>query len=405
MSKKISLGLALFLIIVAVTASFAVTMTFSQRIYNRLITALPERTAMYAEVAELDELVRAEYYGSIDQRTVNATMADGYIRGLNDPSSYYLTPSAYLAYSDRLEGRVIGVGLTAVFTPETGKILVTEVSPLSPAANADMQKGDVIEKIDDENLTTKNYEELLAKLTGRRLSNVNVTYRRGESVKTVNLTIGYDAQSVYYELIGETGYIRFSGFYNNTAAQFTKAVDELKKDGAKTLIYDVRSVTDGNMEYAAAVADKIVPLATEGTKAIATAVKEDGSIWKVVPADAEDITMPGVVLINRRTAGPAELFACSLRDFHLTRAWLIGDKTAGVGKWQNAFRLKDGSAVILAVALVKPYTSAPFDGEGVTPDATVSLSAEQELNLNLLPIQDDLQLQAALQHLAEDKRG
>jgi carboxyl-terminal processing protease len=403
MSRKISLGLALFLIVTAVTASFAVTMTFSQRIYNRLITALPERTAMYAEVAELDELVRAEYYGTVDQRTVNATMADGYIRGLNDPSSFYLTPPAYLAYSDRLEGRVVGVGLTAVFTPETGQVRVTEVSPLSPAANAGMKKGDVIEKIDDDTLTVSNFEEPLAKLTGRRLSNVNVTYRRGESVKTVNLTVGYDTQSVYYELIGETGYIRFSGFYKNTAAQFTKAVDELKKDGAKNLVYDVRSVADGNMEYAAAVADKIVPLAIEGTKAIATAVKEDGSIWTVVSSDAQDLTIPGVVLINRRTSGPAELFACSLRDFH--RAWLIGDKTAGVGKWQHAFRLKDGSAVVLAVALVKPYTSEAFDGKGLTPDTEVTLTAEQELNLNLLPIEDDLQLQAALQHLAEEKRG
>ena len=84
MNKKISLGLAIALIIVSVTATFAITMSVSQRIYNNLITDLPDRAQMYSAVEEIDEIIRSKYYGEIDQNVLDSNLENGYVKGLGD---------------------------------------------------------------------------------------------------------------------------------------------------------------------------------------------------------------------------------------------------------------------------------------------------------------------------------
>lgn len=400
MNKKISLGLAIALIIVSATATFAIAMSVSQRMYNKLITDLPNRAQMYDAVEEIDKLVRSKYYGEIDEAVLDSNLENGYINGLNDPYSYYMNADAYKLYSSKLEGRSAGIGVEVETDPESGYLLVTEVYPNSPAQTEGLKKGDKIVAIDGETVTVDNATEMTGKLSGVKLTSVSLTYRRDDVDKSVNVVRGYTNQTVSYELIGTTGYIKISAFYKNTVDQLEKAVTQLKKDGAKSLIFDVRSTYDGTIEYTCSVIDYLVPTATDGNKAIATLVNKNGETVKTYSSEAKDITMPMAVLVDSDTAGYGELFACDLRDFG--KALLIGEKTAGRAAVQETFELSDGGAVVLTTSKMLPYISESFDGEGLTPDNEVFLPGALKDNLSTLEREDDTQLQAALSMLADN---
>ena len=115
---------------------------------------------------------------------------------------------------------------------------------------------------------------------------------------------------------------------------------------------------------------------------------------------SESISIPILVLINGGTKGPAELFACDLRDFG--KAQLIGTKTKGVCTMQQLFRLSNGGAVVLTVANVLPYTSESINGTGVNPDYIIKLTAEQTAQIGIMPDAEDPQMQQAFQLLSGD---
>ena len=289
MNKKISLGLAIALIIVSVTATFAITMSVSQRIYNNLITDLPDRAQMYSAVEEIDEIIRSKYYGEIDQNVLDSNLENGYVKGLGDQYSYYMSAEEYSTYYDKLEGKSSGVGIETQLDTETGYILVTEVYPGSSAQAAGLKKGDMIIEIAEETVDAQNYDEMVQRLSGTRLTSVNVTYRRDDVDKTVSIVLGYSSQTVSYELIGTAGYIKISAFYKTTRSQLEKAVDSLTSQGAKSLIFDVRGTTEGTIEYTSRVIDYLVPVATEGNKAIATLVDKNGKTVKTYSSDADNV--------------------------------------------------------------------------------------------------------------------
>ena len=110
--------------------------------------------------------------------------------------------------------------------------------------------------------------------------------------------------------------------------------------------------------------------------------------------------MPMHVLMNHQTAGPAELFACDLRDYG--KAQLIGETTAGNGTMQEAFPLSDGGAIILSMAIVEPYISPSYNGNGLTPDFIVELSSEKKACLPILSLEEDDQYQKAYSLLTKD---
>lgn len=393
MNKKISLGLALALIFTSIAATVAITMSVTMRTYNSIIKDLPSRSKLYAAVAELDDVVRNNYYGEINDNLLNADLSGGYAEGLGDKYSRYMTAAEYAVFKDEMEGRKIGVGIIAFFNPNDTAIYAAEVSENSPAAISGLQKGDKITHIDEEAVTAYNYADLLKKLSGDRLSSVTVTYVRGEESKTVSIVKGYSAQTVYHSLNGMVGYVKITDFYATTAAQLKTATDVLMKQGATSLIIDLRGTSNGRITHAATAVDVLVPVASEGSGALATAIAKDGTVRKTFTAEAESVSMPMAVLVNAETAGAAELFACDLRDYG--KAQLIGEKTAGNGTMQEAFSLQDGGAILLTTAVIQPYVSDVYNTVGLTPDVTVALPAEKQIILPILSQSDDAQYQKA----------
>ncbi len=393
MNKKISLGLALALIFVAVAATVAVTMSVTMRTYNSIIKDLPGRAELYSAVSELDDIVRTNYYGEINNSLLNADLSGGYAEGLGDKYSYYMTAAQYSVYKDEMDGRKIGIGIIPFYDSVDMVLYVGEVSENSPAALSGLKKLDRITHIDEEAVTVYNYNDLIEKLTGDRLSSVTVTYVRGTETKTVSVVKGYTAQTVYTDLNGTVGYVHITDFYATTASQLEEAVNNLVGQGATSLIFDLRGTSNGTIANAASALDVLVPVASEGSGALATALSKDGSARQTFTADAESISMPMVVLVNSDTAGPGELFACDLRDYG--KAQLVGEKTAGNGTMQEDFALSDGGAIVLTTAVIRPYMTETYNTVGLTPDTEVALSSEKRAKLLLLTHTEDDQYQKA----------
>ena len=398
MNKKISLGLCISLIIIAVAATFAATMVVSKQIFSNIISNISQRSQTYESVDEISKIISNYYYGSVDdQSRLNASLAEGYVNGLSEGSNIYLSSAEYSAYTAKLEGGVSGIGVETAYNYQTGQFVITYVYEGSPAEKAGLKAKDAITAID--NTAVSNYISMRDLLYGSRLSTVTVEYERNGETKVVEPMLGFSIPSVSSRLIGNVGYIKISGFYKNTAEEFKAAAEKLIEQGAESMIFDVRNTSDGSIDYAARTIDVIVPAISDN---IAVAKDKNGNVYKkkIYTAENSSITMPFIVLINNYTSGPAELFACDLRD--ISQAQLVGTKTAGIGTMQELFPLEDGGAVLLTVALIEPRAgeAAVYDGVGIEPTVEVTLNSGDPLNIDLLAQAEDNQLSTAVNMLA-----
>lgn len=397
MNKKVSLGVTLSLIFLTAALAVAITMSVSLGVYNSIIKDVAERSGLYSSVSEIDDLVRENYFGELNETLLTAMMSDGYVDGIGDRYSYYMTADEYSEYKLEEKGSRGGIGIIAVYDSANNNIYVSEVSEDSPAQIQGISKGDVITAVDSVAVTADNYENLIASLDGERLTNVQVTFTHAGESKTVSVARGYTAQSVYYSVEGTLGYIKITAFYSTTAQQLKDAIEYMDSHSVTGIVFDLRNNNTGLIENAADCIDVLVPVPTESTGAIATAVDKDGNTVETFSSDSESVSYPMTVLVNSGTSGGAELFACDLRDFSM--AQIVGVKTAGNGTMQRIFELSDGGAVALTVAKINPYKSESFNGTGLEPDYTVELSAEQNAGLAMLAKEDDAQYQKAAELL------
>ena len=397
MNKKISLGLALSLVFLSVALAVTITMTVSMNIYNKIIKDVASRSNLYSSVSEIDDLVRENYFGEINENLLTAMMSGGYVEGVGDRYSYYMTADDYTAYREEEKGNKGGIGIIAVYDSQNNNIYVAEVSEGSPAQLQGISKGDVITAVDSVAVSQGNYEDLMESLNGQKLTNVQVTFTHGGESKTVSVARGYAAQTVYYSVANNIGYIKITAFYSTTAQQLEKALKHMSSNSVSSIIFDVRNTDTGLIANAVECIDILVPVATEGTGALATAVDKEGNTLETFTSDSDSVNFSMAVLINGKTSGAAELFACDLRDFGM--AQLIGTKTMGNGTMQKVFELSDGGAIALTVAKINPYKSESFNGKGLEPDISVELTAEQNSRLEMLSQADDAQYQKAVELL------
>ena len=401
MNKKISLGLTIALIFISITATFAITMTVSQNIYNGLISRLSNRFELYDGFSAIDNYVRTNFYGEFDDDALLASSARGYLKALDDAGSFYMTPQEYIEYTRRMKGEG-GIGIDAAYDAEKGKLIITEVYSGSSAENAELKKDDVITEVDGESVTAENAATVIESLRfGRRFESVSLTYLRDGAEKTVTVMRGF-AKTVSSSFLGDVGYVRITGFYENTAEQFAYEMDALNAQGVTSLIIDVRDCKDGSVDYASAVADQLLPSGVESAEAIASAVKKDGTNYKNFTSDTKALTFPGgvIVLVNGGTSGGAELIAAQLRDF--SKAKIVGTTTAGEMTIQEIYTLEDGSAISLTVAKVVSYSGNAYcDGKGIEPDVVSEIDSSVKLAISLDGLEKDSQLKDAYSALTQ----
>ncbi|MBO7474158.1 MAG: PDZ domain-containing protein [Ruminococcus sp.] len=366
MNKKISLGLALSLIAIASAVTFILTSFFSLQSFNKTVVDVSEKGKKYNSLQTLDSYVREHYLGDIDESELNDGILKGYISGLGDKYSKYLSEEEYLTEQNEGAGQLVGLGLTLT-EDESGYIRIAGMIQDSPVTEAGLMVGDIITLIDGVSVLSVGFDESVEAMRGTEGSEIRLTVRRGGVDKDYTFTRrSIEEISVTGEMISEyVGYIKVTGFKKNTPQQFMNALERLTSNGVRALIFDVR---DNGGGIVPSLSECLDPLLPEGV--IATAEYKDGHSETIVYSDETMLDIPMVVLVNKNTASAAELFAASLRDF--ASAYLIGEKTYGKGVMQETTEFNKNGAVILTVARYKTSLSDCYDGVGIAPDLTLA---------------------------------
>lgn len=353
-------------LLISMLLAFAVFMSL---LAYRLGAALKAtRTALgdCERLENLQQVVESDYYEKADTETLMDGALKGYVSALEDPYSGYLTPGEYQQWQSSEAGVSVGIGVTVMLTEDGSGLQIVSVEDPSPAKLAGLQVDDVITGVDGETVADLGYQEAVNHVRGEVDTSVELTVQRGETEwkKTVQRK-EIEVVSAYGVMLeNQIGYIRIASFKENTVEQFQTALQNLLKNGAKALVFDVRE--DGGGLVAAL--EKIVdPLLPEGD--IATATYNNGETKLLVHSDANELQLPMMVLVNGNTASAAELFTASLKDFG--KAEVIGEQTFGKGIMQNTVEMKDGGAVTLTVATYQTTRGECYHGVGITPDVVI----------------------------------
>ncbi len=365
MNKKISLGLALSLMAIASAVTFILTSFFSLQSFNKQVTDVNEKSKKYNSLQLLDSFVRENYYGDIDESDLNNGILKGYVQGIDDKYSRYLSEDEYITEQSENEGEIVGLGLT-LMEDDSGYIRIAQIMPDSPSSDAGLVEGDIIVAIDGTDVIEAGFYESVDAMRGSEGSSITMTIRR-EGVDTDFTFTRRAIEVVTVEgemLSGFIGYIRINSFKKNTSEQFIETLQRLTSNGAKAIIFDLRDNEGG---LVTSLEECLDPLLPEGV--IATAEYKDGHTETIVYSDENELELPMVVLVNENTASSAELFAAALRDFR--QSMIIGTVTYGKGVMQTTTEFDNGGAVVLTVAEIKTTKSASYNGIGIVPDELV----------------------------------
>lgn len=387
MNKKISMGVAVALMLIVATVTFTLTAVVSINIFNNRVYNLSEREIMYDKISEIDGIVRQNYAGAIDEVKLGDKMAAGYLMGIGDKYSSYISATDYSTAIEKLNGNMVGIGIE--MTRDTsGYILVNNVYSTGPAFTAGLKPGDLIINIDDSDVATIGYSQGTHLLAGSEGTKANITYRRGSDESKIEITRKkFEIESVTGKMMGENGYVRISSFNGTTANQFNRVVDSLIGSGAKGLVFDLRDNGGGTLKSCAEMLDKLLP---EGD--LMSKTDASGKTTVMYKSGSGKVELPMVCIVNSNTASASELFSCALRDYGNCK--LVGTNTYGKGVMQSVFTLNDGSAIEFTIAKLNPPKSDNYDGVGLKPDYEIILNSDKPFLT--IDQKDDQQLQKAL---------
>lgn len=377
MSKKISLGVAATIAIIAMAVTFSLTMVVSMKMFNTTVSSVKNKERQYNKLSEIDRFVRAGEYFTIDEDTLNDRLAAGYMNGINDKYAVYYTAKEYSEKQSVEKGTLTGIGVAVVNDTSSGYARIIRLYDNSPAAEAGMQVGGFITAINDESTRDiTSTARLTSKLLGEEGTTTTITYltpdRQEQQLNLVHSN--YKTPSIYTrQMVADTcGYIRIDSFTSGTASEFKAAVDELLQQGANSLVFDLRDNTGENLNAALVAADYCVP-----SGEIAKQQDRDGNVTVLRMSDETEINVPIVCLVNGSTAGSAELFANALRK--MAGATLVGTKTAGKGVvLSDAQSFSDGSAAYITVGLLLDNEDQTWNEEGLRPDIDAALSVDEQ---------------------------
>lgn len=390
MNKKVSLGAAITFMVVVAGITFCITMMVALNHFNTKVYNVKSREEMYKKIADVDRETRQNFSGVIDEEVLLDSLSAGYIKGIGDKYSYYLTKNQYEQRLRDLSGKYVGIGITSA-KDESGYLKVKKVLKDSAADKSGIQVGDHIVSIANTDLKAVSNENSQRLLKGEVGTKVNVVYRRNGVDETIEIIrTDISIPSVELSMNDTNAIIKISTFDDLTYTQFNTAIDKAVKQNATAIIFDLRNCTGDSLNSAKAMLNVLLPSGEMGK-----IIDNHGKETPVGSSDKFEINLPMATIINNKTMGSAEFFAATLRDFKKSNS--IGALSYGKGLMQTLFKLTDGSAVNITTSQIFPPSNEPIEGVGIKPDYEVKLSTEQEQRFDELTPEEDSQLQKAIE--------
>lgn len=395
MSKKVSLGVAATVTLIAMAVTFSMTMTVSMNMFNNTVSSVKNKERMYNKLSEVDRYVRANEYFDINDDTLNDTIASGYMLGISDRYARYYSAKAYSERVGLANGRLMGIGVAVVKDPSSGYARIIRVYDNTPATNVGLEVGGFITAIGD--TSTRSMSDtatMTSALLGEEGSTVNIKYltplREEQSFEIIHANYTTPSISTVRLMDNGVGYLRMDSFTSGTAVEFRNAVNSLTNQGATSLIFDLRDNSGENLNAALVATDYCVP-----SGLIAQSQDKGGNVADLRMSDENEITLPMVCLVNGSTASGAELFANALHK--MAGATIVGSTTAGKGVLlSDPQSLSDGSAVVITVGILLDNEGKNWNGTGLTPDVDASLTNDEQSSYYDFTVDNDPQITKAI---------
>lgn len=395
MSKKVSLGVAATVTLIAMAVTFSMTMTVSMNMFNNTVSSVKNKERMYNKLSEVDRYVRANEYFDINDDTLNDTIASGYMLGISDRYARYYSAKAYSERVGLANGRLMGIGVAVVKDPSSGYARIIRVYDNTPATNVGLEVGGFITAIGD--TSTRSMSDtatMTSALLGEEGSTVSIKYltplREEQSFEIAHANYTTPSISTVRLMDNGVGYLRVDSFTSGTAVEFRNAVNSLTNQGATSLIFDLRDNSGENLNAALVATDYCVP-----SGLIAQSQDKGGNVADLRMSDENEITLPMVCLVNGSTASGAELFANALRK--MAGATIVGSTTAGKGVLlSDPQSLSDGSAVVITVGILLDNEGKNWNGTGLTPDVDASLTNDEQSSYYDFTVDNDPQIAKAI---------
>ena len=395
MSKKVSLGVAATVTLIAMAVTFSMTMTVSMNMFNNTVSSVKNKERMYNKLSEVDRYVRANEYFDINDDTLNDTIASGYMLGISDRYARYYSAKAYSERVGLANGRLMGIGVAVVKDPSSGYARIIRVYDNTPATNVGLEVGGFITAIGD--TSTRSMSDtatMTSALLGEEGSTVNIKYltplREEQSFEIAHANYTTPSISTVRLMDNGVGYLRIDSFTSGTAVEFRNAVNSLTNQGATSLIFDLRDNSGENLNAALVATDYCVP-----SGLIAQSQDKGGNVTDLRMSDENEITLPMVCLVNGSTASGAELFANALHK--MAGATIVGSTTAGKGVLlSDPQSLSDGSAVVITVGILLDNEGKNWNGTGLTPDVDASLANDEQSSYYDFTVDNDPQITKAI---------
>lgn len=359
-----------------------------------LLSASTESKDIANSLDKYKAILNKYYLGEINEEKLKEGAIKGYIEGLGDKYTEYISKEEMQEYMEDTKGNFVGIGIYMIQDKKTDKIMIVAPIKNSPAEKAGIQAGDLILAVDGQECTANDMNTISSKIKGEAGTIVKLKLQRGND--TLELEIKRESVTVNpvesKMLESNIGYIKFTSFDENTSEDFKKNFETLQKQGAKSLIIDLRNNGGGIVDEALKIADYM----TEKDSVLLYEVDKENKEVVKKSENAPIINMPVILLTNENTASSSEILVGALKD--LGKAKIVGTKTYGKGVIQEILTLPDGSGIKITTEKYLTPNKTEINKVGIEPDEKVELPENLE---NILEVKekDDTQLQKAIQML------
>ena len=363
-----------------------------------LATAITLQMTMKVGTGKLDRLenlIQERFIGEADGEAMEDAAAAAMVKATGDRWSYYIPASQYEAHKERSENAYVGIGITIQQAEDGSGFLIVTVDPDGPAQEAGIAVNDLLIAVEDQDVRDMTASEVRELIRGKEGTKVSLTVmRQGEHQTLAVERRRIESPVATAEMLeGDIGLVRISNFDERCASESIAAVEKLRQEGAKKIIFDVRNNPGGYAEELVKLLDYLLP---EGD--LFRSVSYDGT-EKVDTSDANYLDMPMAVLVNGSSYSAAEFFAAALQEYQA--ATIVGEPTVGKGVYQTTISLGDGSAVALSTGKYFTPKGNSLTDVGVTPDVRVDVDEEtdEKIYYGTLSAAEDPQIQAAVEVL------
>ena len=349
----------------------------------------------YQEFIDTYNDIKKNYYEKIDEDALLDAGIKGMLEFLGDKYSVYMDQEETDEFNEQVEGKYEGVGVEIV-QDENDAVSIYRVFESSPAQKAGLRVGDIIQKIGEEDVTSKTTAEISEMIKKSKEKKVHITILRDQ--ETMEFTLerkSIDIESVAIKTFDvnqkKIGYIAISVFASNTEEQFSKKLKELEKEKIDGLVIDVRGNSGGYLNKVTDIASMFL----EKGKVIYQ-LDTKGIVEQIRDESKEKRTYPIAVLINKGSASASEILAASLSESY--GASLVGSTSYGKGTVQRAYTLESGATVKYTIQKWLTPKGTWINEKGLTPTHPVNLDIQY---LTDPKDENDNQLQTALKEVSK----